>query len=127
MNELPNAERPGQYVAFFCVQMNTKEGPGFIFLAADAFSRFVFHIGVEKDESAESVLKAVYLLSENPDFLRHRDKGFTLVFEKYEELSERIKAIISHINGTHIYNKKYNNNISNPVLKGLLEFMTKSK
>jgi len=96
-------------------------------LAVDAFSEFAYHLGVEKDESAESVLKNIYLLTENPDFLRHRDKGFTLVLEKHNELSERIYTIIHHENGKLMFNKKYNNYISNPVLKSLLDYFTKGK
>lgn len=122
----PVAKRPLEYVAFFTLQFPTKEGPAYLFLAVDAYSEFAFHLGVEADDRNENYLKYIYKLTENPDFLQHRDKGFTIVLENHEEISEQIYAIINSFNGTLLISKSHNNYISLPVLKSLSDFM-KSK
>lgn len=116
--------RPGEYVAFINIKVSTLEGPGYVFMACDGYSEFAFHIGVEPNEEPETVLKCVYLLMENKDFTRHMHKGFSLVFDRYEELSERIASIIKHSNGKAIFNKAFHNRISTPVLKSLDQFVS---
>lgn len=126
MVNLLKANRPGEYVAFFTIEVPTKEGPAFIYLGCDAYSEFAFNTGVEKDENPENIIKHVYLLTEDEAFIQHRDKGFTLVFDRFEELSERIEGIIKPVNGRLIYDKKFHNQIAKPVLENLRK-STKSK
>ncbi len=122
MSKLPIAKRPGVYIIFFVVKVPTMEGMAFIYIAADAYSEFVFNLGVEKDDREKTVLKNIYLLTENPDFLIHRDEGFTLVLAKYKKLTARINAIINPVNGTLMINKAFNTFIANPVLESLQDF-----
>ena len=108
------ASRPGEYVAFFTIQIPTMEGPGFVFLGCDAYSEFGFHTGVEGDESPANILKHIYLLTEDEKFVIHRDKGFTLVLDRYEELSDRIEGIIKPVNGRLLFNKNFTTKLRSP-------------
>jgi hypothetical protein len=122
-SEIQEAGRPLEYVAFFTVQLATREGPAFLYLAVDAFTAYAFHLGLERDESPDHILKYIYNLTEDPEFLRHADDGFTLVLEKYEDLSERINSIINPMGGKLLFNKTYNHHIALPVLKSMSEFL----
>lgn len=101
------------------------EGPAYMFMACDGFSEFAFHIGPERDESPASVIKAVYLLTENKDFVRHMNKGFTLVFDRWEELSERIEGVVKPVNGKVLFNKKFHEKIAAPLVSSMNEFLKK--
>ena len=116
------ASRPGEYVAFFTMQVPTMEGPGIVFLACDAYSEFGFHTGVEQDEGPANVLKHIYLLTEDENFVRHRDKGFTLVLDKFEELSERIEGIVKPVGGQLLYDKSFHSKIARPIRESFLGF-----
>ena len=119
----PEIKRPLEYVAFLNFKVPTKEGPGFVFMACDGFSELGFQIGVEPNESAESVLKSIYLLTEHKDFVRHIDKGFTLVFDRFEELSERIEAIVKPLYGKILFDKGFHKKIAAPLLDGFSPFL----
>ena len=116
MEMYPKAARELEYVAFFDFEMSTLEGPAHIFLAVDAYSQFAFSLGVEPDKKPETVLKNIYFLTENEEFVRYMDNGFTLVLGEYEELSDRINAIIKPVNGKLLFNKSFTSYLSNPVL-----------
>lgn len=116
------ARRPGQYVVFFTMRVPTKEGPGFVFLACDAYSEFGFHTGVEEDESPANILKHIYLLTDDGKFVIHRDKGFTIVLDRYEELSERIEGIIKPVGGQLLCDKNFHGKIARPIRESFLNF-----
>lgn len=118
--------RPGEYVAFLNFNVPTMEGPAYFFMGCDGFSEFAFNICVEPDESPGSVIKAVYMLTENKDFVLHMDKGFTLVFDRFEELSERIEAIVKPVNGKVLFNKKFHEKIAAPLVSSFSQFAMKS-
>jgi len=122
---LPVISRPGEYVAFLNFNFQTKEGPAFIFLGCDGFSEFGFNICVEPDESPASIIKAVYLLTENKDFVRTMDKGFTLVFDRWEELSDRIEAVVKPVNGKILFNEKFHRKIAAPLVSSFSQFAKK--
>lgn len=67
------------------------------------------------------------LLTEHKEFVRQNKAGFTLVFEDNEDLSERIASIIKSVNGKVIFNKTYNNYISNPVLLSMSKFFKRNR
>ena len=117
----PIAQRQLEYVAFFHFHVPTKEGPGYVFIAVDAFSQYAFSLGVERDLSPETILKNVYFLTEHPDFVKHADKGFTLVMGEYQNLSDRIAAILKPANGQLLFNEEFNRYLTDPVLKSLRE------
>lgn len=127
MGKILKAERELEYVAFLNVKLNTKEGFAYMFVAIDAYTGLAMSLGVERDESPESVLKNVYLLTEHKDFKSHNNQGFTLVFEDNETLAERIEAIVKSEGGKVIYNKTYNNFIANPFLLAMSKHLKKSK
>jgi len=127
INNFPKVSRPGEYVAFFNIVVPTKEGPAFVYMACDAYSEFGFNTGAELDESPETVLKHVYLLTEDQEFVRHMDKGFTLVLDRFEELSERINAIIKPVNGKLLFDVRFHKQIAEPILKSFSKFVSKSK
>jgi hypothetical protein len=127
MGKILKAERELEYVAFLNVKLNTKEGFAYMFVAIDAYTGLAMSLGVERDESPESVLKNVYLLTEHKDFKSHNNHGFTLVFEDNETLAERIEAIVKSEGGKVIYNKTYNNFIANPFLLAMSKHLKKSK
>lgn len=119
----PEAKRPLEYVAFFHFQVSTKEGPCFVFVAVDAFTQFAFNLGVERDESPTSILKNIYFLMEQPDFVRYMDLGFTLVLGEHEELSEKIHAILKPVKGELLFSKGFNSYLANPLLKSFRDSM----
>ena len=92
------------------------DGPVHLFFAVDAFSGYAFNIGVEPELNAESVLKNIYLMCEIPEFREQNKGGFTLVLDEFEELKERIEAVIKPENGKVLFNKSYNNFLTNPLL-----------
>ena len=122
----PKIDRPGEYVAFVTFSVPTLDGPAYIYLGCDGYSEFAFQISVEPNESAESVIKAVYLLTENKDFARHINKGFTLVFERFEELSERIEAVVKPVNGKILFNKRFHQKIAEPLVSSFAQFGNKN-
>jgi hypothetical protein len=119
----PEITRPGEYVAFLNFNVPTIEGPAYMFMACDGYSEFGFHICAEKDESPASVIKAVYLLTENKDFLQHRDKGFTLVFDRWEELSARLESVVKPVNGQVVFNKNFHKKIAAPLVSSMKQFL----
>jgi hypothetical protein len=52
---------------------------------------------------------------ENKDFVRHMDKGFTLVFDRWEELSERLETVVKPVNGKVMFNKKFHQKSAEPL------------
>jgi hypothetical protein len=62
---------------------------------------------------------------ENEDFVRHINKGFTLVFDRWEELSERIEAIVKLSKGHVLFNRNFHQKISAPLLESFNEFLNK--
>ncbi|MBK7691923.1 MAG: hypothetical protein IPJ31_12695 [Bacteroidetes bacterium] len=126
INDLfPVISRPGEYVAFLNFTVPTLEGEAFIYLGCDGYSEFGFNICVEPNESPESVIKAVYLLTENKDFVKHMDKGFTLVFDRFEELSERIEKIVKPVNGKVMFNNNFHQKIAAPLVSSFSQFVKK--
>jgi len=121
----PKAKRPLEYVALFHFQVSTMEGPGFVFVAVDAFGQFAFSLGVERDESPKTILKSIYFLMEHPKFVKYIDLGFTLVLGEHEELSEQIQAILNPVKGRLLFSKGFNSYLSNPVLKSFRDSMFK--
>ena len=122
---LPKISRPGEYVAFLNFYVPTKEGPAYIFMGCDGFSEFGFNICVESDESPASIIKAVYLLTENKDFVPKMDKGFTLVFDRWNELSERIEAVVKPVNGKILFSKNFHKKIAAPLVLSFSQFAMK--
>jgi len=119
------ATRPLEYVAFFSFEISTQEGNCHVFMACDAYLDFVFNLGIEPDKQPETVLKNIYFLLEHPDFVKHLGHGFTLVLEEFQELTPRITRIIDTENGKVLFNKAFNNAISNPVLLSIQNSMRK--
>lgn len=119
------ATRQLEYVCFFPISIPTEEVETFVFISVDSFSHFAFNTGFETDDSPESIIKHIYLLTEDPDFLVHRNSGFTLVMHKYKELESRIKNIIEPINGKVIFDPEYVNKMMVPVLKSMLQHIKK--
>ncbi len=101
------------------MKLNTKEGYAYFFLAYDPFKDFIINLGIEKDESPETVLRNIYFLMEDPHFIQYMNNGFTLVLEKYKELSEKIKLILEPVKGKMMFDKSYNNYLTLPVIQSL--------
>lgn len=123
----PIAQRQIEYVAFFHFSVPTKEGLGYIFIAVDAFSQYAFNLGVERELSPETILKNIYFLAEHPDFTKHLDKGFTLVMGEHQDLSNRISAILKPVGGQLLFDKEFNDYLSNPVLKSFKDSFYKQR
>ena len=123
----PKAKRPLEYVALFHFKMSTLEGPCFVFVAVDAFSQFAFSLGIERDESPRTILKNIYFLMEQPDFVKYIDLGFTLVLGEHEELSEEINTILKPVKGKLLFSEGFNSYLSNPVLKSFRDSLSGRK
>lgn len=121
----PTATRPLEYVCLFPADIPTQEGDAFMFLAIDTFSEFVFNTGVENQLNDELILKHIELLIEDPNFIKQRDNGFTLVLHKFEHLIFAINAIIKPFNGKVIINDTFVALNFEPFLKGMYQNMGK--
>ena len=115
-NSIPKASRPGEYIAIAVFVLPTMEGPGYVFIACDAYSEFAINLGVEPNDSKESVLKMVRVLLENKDFRKHRDKGFTFVLDHNEEMGMEIEKIIQPFKGKVLYHPEFQAKIVEPVI-----------
>jgi hypothetical protein len=121
--KFPVPSRPLEYVAFFHFEVRTKEGPGYIYLALDAFRDYAFSLGVEREVTDEMVLRKIYFLMEDPEFEAYADQGFTIVLEEHQNLVDSIQAIIGPLNGKVLFNKAFNNHMANPVLAHFAQTM----
>ena len=119
----PKISRPGEYVAFLVFRASTLEGPAYLFMACDGYSEFAFQMNVERDESPASVIKAVRMLTKDKDFALHMHKGFTLVFDRFEELEEQIKAVLKPVNGKVLFHKAFHKKIAAPLVKEMGAFL----
>lgn len=119
----PAPTRPGEFVALFYIQLNTLEGPAYVYMAVDAYTGHLFNLGIESSQTPEYILKYVYLLTENVDFSDYFNNGFTLILEEYEELNDPITRIIKNVNGTVQFDKLFFSVIIGPVLLEFLDLM----
>jgi len=119
------ATRPLEYVCFFPVEVPTKEGNAYIYLTVDAYSGFAFNTGVEDNDRPETIIKHIYLLTENKDFVKQMGKDFTLVLHKYQELESRIKTVIEPVGGRLLFDGTYLSKIMAPVIKDMFKGMGK--
>ena len=120
---IPTTTRPLEYVCLFPADMPTLEGDAFMFFALDTFSQFVFNTGVEIQLNDELILKHIELLVKDPDFIKHRDNGFTLVLHKFKHLVFAINAIIKPFNGKVIINDQFVAETFEPFLKSMYQNM----
>jgi hypothetical protein len=123
INLFPEITRPIEYVAFFNMRVSTLEGPAYVFMACDGYSEFGFQMCVEPDESPANIIKAVYLLTVDKDFVQHINKGFTLVFERWEELDDRIEGLVKPVNGKIMFNKKFHKKIAEPMVTSFKDLL----
>src|SRR4051812_44725425 len=101
----PKATRQLEYIAFFNFEVRTMEGPGFVFMAVDAFSGYAIGLETERDAKPETILKNIYFLLEHPEVAGGIRKGFTLVLDDHKELSDRIHAILEPAGGKVLFDK----------------------
>jgi len=105
--KFPIPTRLLEFVFFVSIEDRRIGSPGFMYLAIDAYSKLIFNTGTEKDNKPETVLKHIYLLTEHRDFVKHLDKGFTLVLHKHEELATRIISIIKPLEGSLLIDEEF--------------------
>lgn len=122
---IPIATRSLEYVCLFPVDFPTQEGDAFIFAAIDVFSEYAFNTGVENQLNDELILKHIELLVNDPEFIKHRDNGFTLVLHKFEHLVFAINAIIKPFNGKVIINDPFVAQTFKPFLKNIYQHLAK--
>jgi len=125
VRKFPKAKRPLEYVSFFNKTVPIQQGLAFAYFGCDAYTGFTFHTGTELNEKPDTILKHISLLMENTDFLKHRDKGFTLVLDRFEELGGKIESIIDPVNGDLLIDKGFNAHISKEFSQGLKKMINK--
>ena len=119
------ATRQLEYVCFFIAKFNILEGPAFAFFSVDAYSDFAFSTGVELSDEPENILKHIYLLTEDAEFKKYVHLGFTLVLDQHQELTNQINSIIIPLNGKLLFNSKYHQEITKPLIESILDSMKK--
>jgi hypothetical protein len=120
------ATRQLEYVCFFPVEVPTTEGDAYVFMAVDAFSKFLFQTGIESSLDDTTILKHIGLLLQHKDFKRHSDKGFTLVFHKYANYQNHVNEIILP-HGKFIIDDAFVTQEIIPVAEFLFKSMAKQK
>jgi hypothetical protein len=120
--------RIGEYIGLSRLKLNTLQGSAYIFVAVDGFSEYGYNLGVEKSDDPALVVRFVYELTEHNYFVQHQDrsKGFTLVLEEFEDQAERIRKVISSMNGKVVINKSLNNKIMQPLLVSIAQQIKRS-
>ena len=113
----PVARRPLEYVAFFHFEIRLKDGPGYIYLALDAFRDYAFSLGVEREVTDEMVLRKIYFLMEDPEFESYAAHGFTIVLGEHQNLVDSIQSIIRPLNGNVLFDTAFNHQMAIPVLE----------
>lgn len=119
----PQISRAGEYVAVFNFAVPTRERLAYVFLACDGFSEFGFNLGVEPNENPETVIKAIRRLTENKDFGRMRENGFTLVFNRWEDLSDRLESVVKPLNGKVLFYPSFHAKIAEPMVSSFKEYI----
>lgn len=123
--KFPEATRPLEYIGLFPASMPTKkDGEVFMYIAVDAFTRFAFNTGIERDNSPASILKHIKLLINHKDFRIQSGQTFTIVLHKYKEITPQINEIIQPSGGKVIFNDPYLTSIMAPVLENMMKFMS---
>jgi len=122
------AIRPGEYLVVYPIEFPpVKTGTVYIFVAIDVYSEFCFHLETEQDMSSATMLKNIGRLIENKDFLHHRDKGFTLVLHKYEEVLPEMLKIISPYGGKVIFSDPFVASVIVPFAETMFTGLAKAK
>ena len=122
---IPKATRPLEYICLFPTDMPTQQGDVFVFFALDVFSDFAFNTGTENQLNDSLILKHIKLLVNEPNFIKHRNQGFTLVLHKFEHLVTDINSIIKPLNGKVIINDPFVAKTFEPFFKVLYQNMGK--
>ena len=117
------ASRPMEYICVF--PMEYASG-AYIFMAMDSFTDFSIHLGTEKNDSSPMLLKSLKTLMEHEDFVRQRDKGFTIVLPKFEEVIDQASLIISPYQGRLLFNSSLVRSVRVPFAKKLYADITES-
>ena len=123
----PIPTRPLEFVALLVVELSTKEGTVYMYVAYDPFLDKLFNLSVEKENNSTNLLKSIYFLADDPMFTEYNSDGFSLILENQEELSKQIETILHPINGRCVFNKAFNNYLTLPVIKSLRDFLKKRK
>jgi hypothetical protein len=129
MSTIFKATRPLEYVCLFQMDFPTKlDGDVFAFLAVDAYSQKLFNTGMEKDRSNATIIKHTKLLLQDQHFKNGlaRNKSFTLVFHKFEDILTELNTIVKPYNGNCIISDAYVTEIFKPVMINLLQSMNKN-
>lgn len=84
--QIPQASRPRELIYFTSIELSTvQDGIIRMFLIMDGYSEFIFHVGAERGDDMEYVLKQVQQLINNKDFNRYSNQPFILAMSDYEE------------------------------------------
>lgn len=92
----------------------------------DVYAEYMFYTGIEQDQNKSSILKHVQLLMDNEVFQQHKDKPFTLVFHKFEELRKDIESIIQSHNGRMVVDEDYVAQKMMPVVEDFFKHLSDS-
>ena len=99
------ATRAKEFIHFGVVPFNTiKDGRAYFFVAVDAYSKFAFNLGVDKNLNDDILLKYVSVLLQDHDF-KKIDTAFTLVMPMGENLKQFINVLIQP-SGQVIFNEE---------------------
>lgn len=123
------ATRPLEYVCLFQMDFPTKDdGDVFVFFAVDAFSQLVFNTGIEKNRNNPNVIKHTGLLLKDKKFKEGlaRNKSFTLVFHKFEDILPELNSLVETVGGKAIIDDAYVTQIMTPVMHSLFSRLSKA-
>lgn len=127
MMQIPQASRPRELIYFTSIELSTvQDGIIRMFLIMDGYSEFIFHVGAERGDDMEYVLKQVQQLINNKDFNRYSNQPFILAMSDYEEYREQIESLIHPIGGTMLVDEDYVMSRMAPVIENFLASVTKN-
>lgn len=94
--------RPLEVVYLSHLEIPTDEGSAFAFFAIDDFSKYAFHLGIEKSCGEHPVFKQIVAFTQLEEFQKkHQNFPFTMVipYDLGDVAVSAVNEVLKHFNG----------------------------
>ena len=97
-----------------------------MFMIMDAYSEFMFQVGIERGDDMEYVLKQIQQFLNSKDFNKYKSQPFTLVMTGFEEYRNEIEKLIQPRGGTMVVDAAYIKREMAPAVNLFMETLSKN-
>jgi hypothetical protein len=106
--KLPKSkEVPLEYACLFLPHSAAANDNRYSFTAINEYAGTAFYSGIEKDNSAKSLLKRLKQLMVHIEFVKPKNKPFKIILHKYQEAEKQINKIIASYNGVVVFDETH--------------------